>query len=232
MKYRCWAAVALMTLAPGVALAAGTATFAGKDGKPMHVAWRAGDMLRMDVPGQSTYMIARDGKLYSVADDNGTPRVIEMSGMLKAMTAMASNSSGNGKLLDSQVQSVQPTGKTPTVAGIKGVQYRVTVKQGDGTSKTVDMVLTDNPLVVEMTHAYVTTFEPMVGDNRMDHWLAKLPAGERGVLQVGNEFRLTSISGDTPPASDFTLPAKPQNIGDMMQKMLRQMKPQQAAPQQ
>lgn len=232
MKHHFWIVVALVALVPGMALAAGTATFAGKDGKAMHVEWRSGGLLRMDAPGQAAYMIARDGKLYSVTESNGTPRVIEMTDMLKAMTAMANKSAGDKQLLDAQVESVQATGQSPTIAGIKGQQYRVTVKESDGTSKTIDMVLTDNPLVVEMTHAYVTTFEPMVGDNRMDHWLAKLPAGKRGILQVGDQFSLKSISANAPPASAFTLPAKPQSIGDMMQKMLKQMNPQQTPPQQ
>ena len=80
-----------------------------------------GDLLRMDVPDQPDgYMIMRDGKIYSVAQQNGQPMVIDMAGMGKMLGGMAQRSMANIDQDVDQFISLEDTGRTETIAGIKG----------------------------------------------------------------------------------------------------------------
>src|SRR5690625_4887236 len=109
-----------LALMPFMALASGTATLVTQDGKTVNVAWTNEDMLRMDMPDSSDYVVQRDGKLYMVTTAAGQTRVIEMGNMLKSFGNIAKIMGGQqSSIEDARIESVKDTGSTRTIAGIK-----------------------------------------------------------------------------------------------------------------
>lgn len=224
MKYRIFVLCLALCL-PVAALASGTATFQANNEKST-MYWQDG-MIRLSSSGQSGYMILRDDHLYVVTTGNGNTRVMDMTGVAKGFAQMAKNSSGEGSTtvpgITTQIESVTATGDTRTVAGIEGRVYKITTSEADGSTQIQTAVLTDNPLVVEMTAAYFDSATMLVGEEKAQHILDKLPKDDRGLLQAGNDFKLVSISATNPDDSLFKLPAKPTSVVDMIQKMLKKL---------
>lgn len=214
-------ALLVLLVLPLAALAGGTATLA-TDGGTIQLAWQDDGAVRMDTQSQNSYMLMRDGKIYTVDMSAQPPRVMDMSGMMKMFSAMAGKST-QSQLPFGQIESVEATGESATVAGIEGRVYEITVTDADGQTKTKTAVLTDNPLVVSMTQAYVNSLLKAMAPDMADKLLAALPADDRGLLRSGDdEFRITAISDEEPAASVFALPAKPTSLGQMMQQMMQQ----------
>lgn len=208
-------------LLPLAAIAGGTATIA-TDGGTMQLAWQDHGAVRMDIEGQDHYMVMRDGRIYAVDMSAQPPRVMDMSGMMKMFAAMAGESA-QSQMPFGQIESVEATGESATVAGIEGRVYEVTMTDPDGQTETKTVVLTDNPLVVSMTQAYVDALLQTLAPDVAAGLLAALPADDRGLLRSGeSDFRVTAISGEEPSASLFELPAEPTSLGQMMQQMMKQ----------
>lgn len=217
MQRKLWLFITLLTLLPATALAGGSAKMQTGD-TTMQVVWQDENTLRTGGEDASSYLIVRDGKAYSVSTANGQPRVMEMAGMLKMMQAMAGESQ-NQESRFGHVDSVEKTGASETVAGIEGRVYLITTTDPNGKTETVETVLTDNPLVVEMTRAYLGSMQAMFGGDDLGAFMDALPDDEHGLLRAGEDFRLLSIASDDPPASLFELPAEPMNLQQMMKGM-------------
>lgn len=93
------------------------------------------------------------------------------------------------------------------MAGVQGHVYRLQWTDKQGKQHREEAVLTSDPLVVEMTDAYLSGIQSLYGSGATA-FRNSLPEGERGLLRSGG-FRVESISGKALPASDFELPAKP-----------------------
>ncbi|MES1943408.1 hypothetical protein PC39_04792 [Salinisphaera sp. PC39] len=197
----------------------GSATW-GAGGQSMSIAWRDAQTVRMDVQG-GDYMLVRDGNAYMVSHRGGQPMVIDLSAMRQAMGGMAGSAgpaapaagpSGGDALVE-----IEATGRTETVAGIEGEIYRV-VYRDDGGQGTQEMVLSDDPLAVEMTQAWFAAIAALSGGNggadadRMDRELAERGLG---LLRAGDDFKVSSISAGARAAGDFELPAEPQAMPGM-----------------
>lgn len=224
------AAIALLLL-PCAALAGGKATVVtttapvqqpGRSsagaGKPstMKITWRDANTMRMDIGDGADYMLVRDGKMYSVSHSGGKTMVMDMAGMGAMVQAMGSKG-GKKENPFGSIDSVEATGATNTVAGIKGRVYHMTWTNPDGSKKSGDAVLTDDPLAVEMTRTYFGSMGSMFGADATTAFLNALPGKDRGLLRMGDQFRIDSISRTEPPASTFKLPAKPVSLKSMMQ---------------
>lgn len=203
-------------------LAAGTATLL-TDNESSKLAWVDQQTVRMDVPADNGYMVLRDSKVYMVNPNasDGMPTVMEVGGMIQGMAAAMGESDNSP--LSQQVESIEATGKTEVVAGITGDVYDVTIKDGKGNIENKQMVLTSDPLVVEMTEAFFGLTGTMVGVERISEFSNALPDKNRGLLRVGDEMVLQSISSDAPAANTFELPAKPTDMGSMMQDLMKQL---------
>ncbi len=211
-------AMAALSL-PLAALADGEATFAmGPDqAETMTLIWKNADTLRMQPPGSPDYLIVRDGKAYSVTDVDGTPQVIAMADMMKMMGAMAGNAAQpQSKTPFGSIASVKATGATETVAGIEGRVHHMTWTDADGSKQSGDAVLTDNPLVVEMTRAYLGSITAIFGSDIGQSFWDAVPGNDRGLLRVSDQFQVKSLSAATSPASTFELPAKPVDLQQIM----------------
>lgn len=184
----------------------------------MTITWRDVDTLRMEMGDEGDYLLMRDGKAYSVSQSDGQTMVMDMEGMGAMVQAMASKG-GQNKNPFGSIDSVEATGKTDTVAGIKGRVYHMTWTDPDGSPKSGEAVLTDDPLAVEMTRAYFTSTGSMVGMDITNAFLDALPGKDRGLLRMGEQLQVESISRADPPASTFKLPAKPVSLREMMSGM-------------
>ena len=224
---RLWSLAALSLLLPGIALAGGKATLVTTDqpmpmagqagnGGPtsMTITWQDKNTTRMDFADAGMYLIMRDGKTYSVSQHNGTPLVMDMSGMSGMMQSMMPKS-GNSEHPFGSIDSVTATQSNETVAGIKGRVYNMSWTEPDGSKKSDEAVLTDDPLVVEMTQAYFGAMSAMVGEKYTRLYQDALPEADQGLLKVGKQFYVESISKEDPPAATFELPGKPMDLPSM-----------------
>lgn len=219
-RYVLLSALAITSL-PMLVLAAGTATIEGsavEDGGVVKIMWQDDGAMRInaDTSSPDNHMIVRDGKMYSVFDNNGTPMVMEVGGMMKAFGAMANEDQDIAKDIPAGIESVEATGKRETVAGIDGQVYKVTVVNADGTKKTDEAVFSSDATATEMTRVYLTTMLSIFDKGEPEAFMNALPDNERGLLRYGQDYRLVSISGEAPAASQFELPAKPTNLADML----------------
>lgn len=216
------AAALLMTLTPLSVWAAGTATIqTGSDDSTM--AWLDSNTVRFNPPmAQGSYMIAREGKIYMVNPAaSGMPQVMEMGDMMQGFAKMGQ--AQNPSILDTRIQSVKATGKTETIAGMKGEVYQVTTVDGKGQTKTAEAVFTNNPLAVEMTAAFLSFSASMAGKDNVAKFKDALPKGKHGLLRMGSDMVVKSISKDALAASEFELPGKPVNMGNLMKGLMEQI---------
>lgn len=229
--------VAVSLLLPTIALAGGKATMITTE-QPMKMegqadnsgpttitlTWQDQNTLRMDFGDvgadnlADTYLIMRDGKTYSVSQNDGQPLVMDMSAMSSLMKSMMPKGS-NDENPFGNIDSIKATQNSETVAGIKGRVYNMSWTDPDGSKQSDEAVLTDDPLVVEMTQAYLGAMSTMVGDEYTRLYKDALPSADQGLLKVGDQFYVESISPADPPAASFELPAKPMDLQSLMGQM-------------
>lgn len=217
------AAPLLIALIPFSAWSAGTATIQA-GGESNSMSWLDNSTVRFDMPAANgSYMVSRDGKTYMVNPKaaGGMPPVMEVGGMIQGFANMAKGSNASPLAMD--IKSVKATGQTQTVAGIKGEVYQITTIDNKGQSKTMEAVFTNDPLVVEMTTAYLAFSEPMIGAQNAAKFKNALPKGKQGLLRVGDDMVVQSISNKKPSASTFELPAQPTNMNEMMKGLMKQL---------
>lgn len=229
---RIWPIAMFILLLPCVALAGGKATLISKN-EPMQVGgksigggsstmtltWQDASTMRMDMDEKGdAAIIKRDGKTYSISRSNGETQVMDMSAMMKMMQAMGGEAAQTQNPFGG-INSIKATGKTETVAGIKGRVYHMTWTNPGGSRESGDAVLTDDPLVVEMTRAYLGSMSGMTDADTAANWEDALPGKDRGLLRMGDQMRVDSISRADPPASTFELPAKPVDMKKLMRGM-------------
>lgn len=207
---------------PVAAMAAGSATISS-GGQNLSLQWQDTNNVRFKAAKENNYMLLKDGNAYSVSSQGGTPQVINLSGMTQMFAGMAKDAAGDDDFLG-EISSIKASGKNETVAGIKGKVYQMTVTDANGKTTQQEAVLTGNSSVVEMTDAYLSFITALAGKENLKKFTADLPAGKRGLLRVGDDFRLASISTKSPSAAAFKLPAKPKDMSKMMQGFGQQMK--------
>lgn len=221
-----WPLVVATLLLPSIALAGGQATLVSvtesmqvagqtieKESNKITIIWDDVHTLRMDLGDSSHYLLMRDGKAYSISQEGGETLVMDMESMRSMVQAMGGQDQKENPF--GSIDSVKATNTSETLAGIKGQVYHMTWTEADGSQKSGEAVLTDNPLVVEMTRAYLNSISAMAGAGDSNEFLDALPNNEQGMLQMGDLFYVESIQQMNPPASTFELPAKPMNLQDL-----------------
>lgn len=211
MKHILWIVIGLCF--SGAALAAGSANYRMNGETTMHYAWR-GDAVRMHTDQQDGYMLLRDGEMYAVSEHEGQTRVMAISGMMQAFGSAASQSTAPAQV---ESYTLTPTGRTQTIAGISGETYTATSVLADGSRETAEIVLTDDPLVAEMTRVMAPIGSSFLGqDNPVaQEFLARGQGMLRFTDDEGNTVVLTSISAEAPPTSAFELPAEPMQMPNL-----------------
>ncbi|HET7371135.1 MAG TPA: hypothetical protein VFK45_09895 [Gammaproteobacteria bacterium] len=212
-------ATALVFVVPALGMAGGRATFQGSSPQThqsttMHIVWEDENTLRMEV-GSDAYMIVRDGKAYTVTMRGNKPVVMEMGGMMKMMGAIAKQANKSKQTPFRKPDEIKATGRTDTVAGIEGQVYVINMTDANGNQKTQEVVLTDEPVVVEMTRSYMNAIGTMFNAQGPVNFWKSLPAEQQGLLRSGDDFYVTEIEATDPPDELFELPAKPMSLGSM-----------------
>lgn len=213
-----------MALAPALSWAGGSAVLesgADADGRRTAVEFD-GAQLRVGVLGQAdAYMIIRDGKVYSVSQRGGQPVVMDLSGVGQMLAGMMDGAvpGANGKV--EQFLGLEATGRTETIAGIKGRVHRLSYIDDAGQRRDTDIVLAKDPRLQELMQSMNLMSRTLAqalgqpvseGNERMTQKI--LGQGE-GMLRFGDEFRVASIDGGTPAGSRFALPVQPQAMPDL-----------------
>ncbi len=142
-------ATGLVMAAASPAMADGRATLEAQSDQgsvTMDVRW-AGENLRMDFPDQSQagFMLLRDGNGYLVTQVQGQTMVMDMA----KLKDMAENMGGSeletmtGQQA-SQVDALDATGDSETIAGLEGEIYRLQWTDKNGTAHDDEVVLSDD----------------------------------------------------------------------------------------
>jgi len=228
MKHRYMLPILVIAVLPVAAPAGGTATATTTDGQ-MHIAW-SDAAVRIDVDDGTPddYLVLRDGSLYLVTREHDHPMVLDMSGMIRTFTGMANgdDSAFSRAAIDRiGIESVQNTGETREVAGIKGIIHTIKATGPDGRKVSAKVILTDDPLVVEMTQAVLNGFfDALDAGDKTSQLRAALPQGYHGVLGVqrgAGMQTLQSITHTSPDADRFQLPAEPRNLAELVREMMQ-----------
>jgi len=200
-----FAAASVATTAP--AIAGGTATIASQD-QSMSLEYD-GDLVRMNVEGQAdTYMVIRDGRMYSVSGD----MVFDASSLMRNFASQAPAPGDDV----GDFHGMNATGRSETVAGIRGEVYVIDFTDSDGRRQKKEAVLSSDRRAREMQDAFMHMTSTMAeATNHNTSGAKEMDAAldGRGILRMGNEMRVTSISGSTPSAARFSLPSEPQKLG-------------------
>ena len=217
----------LFLLLAANSFAAGKVTIEGEsEGNhyTMVIEYRDNHTLRMDFPNQQqgeSYMLIKDNKVYTVTNINNSPMVMDLGAMSKMAAAFGGDDDGQDQAtgpLNYEVLDMKATGKTETVAGIKGTVYMVTAKDVRGTHSE-EIVFSSDPKVRAYSDAWREAGKTMQqvlvkdqeSDNDLNHFMEK---NKLGLLRYGKEYRVVSIDISKPTADRFTLPAAPMAMPD------------------
>ena len=225
------AVLAACTLAAvPAAQAAGSVEYevkADADRARMTIEWLDNSRMRMDMQvagmpaGMKAWQVMRDGKIYSVTINEGKPMVLEMGGMMKMMGSMlgAQGMKGGETLNDVQeFHSLKPTGRRETVAGVAGEVFLLDYKPGEGQRQQVEVVLSNQRTVREMTEAMLAYGKLMssamghvdpAGSRRLE---SEMQQRQLGMLRFGDQLKAVNISAKAPSAQRMELPAAPMTM--------------------
>ena len=168
------------------------------------------DIARMNAGEENYFVLSEEGQ-YMVSRTEEGWQVMEIGSMTKALVSFA------GQYAEqmpgaSESGELEPTGRTERVAGIKGEVYRY---YDEDEKKEVEVVLTKNRDVVEVTRAMMAALASLLGDDDLRAQSKRAYKGKGLLLSRSedSEFRLASVSDKAVPKSRFELPAEPMKMG-------------------
>lgn len=183
-------------------------------------------MLRFGAGDDSGYAVVRDGSFYTVVQDDGQTMVFDAGSMMQGLGDAIGAAAPTD--LDAEVVSLEKTGATETVAGIKGSVYELQFIDDDGKKRTEELVLSTDRRARELRDALFLMMESMAkitsgtdAKNAREMW-DRLSDLDSGVLRFGQDMVVSSIDGERVDDARFELPAAPmdmQAIGAMLSGM-------------
>jgi hypothetical protein len=211
--------VATLSFLASTVLADGAAVFSGNTGErggkgTMHIRWSGKGKVRMDAsPAGGGYTVLTGGRVYSVMTRGARPEVYDMTAMMQQMRGMMPAPKDQAGPMDNTVTNASNTGRSEKVAGYTGDVYKVTTRS-NGRLETLELVISQDPDVVEATQAWLAMASHMAGNDAdamtgPDSIGAFLNRKRAGLLRAGNEFRLKSLTPGKVDPGLFKLPAKP-----------------------
>jgi len=211
----------VLTICLPVSAWAGGIAHIEADGATTVVEFDGKSLMRLEEKDQSdAYMVMRDEKLYSVAQQSGMAFVIEIGATVAQLGDMSEHRDLYGKDVR-EIKALRDTGRSETVAGISGVVYELDYINNAGQSVTETLVLSSDPTVYELTQATMAMSEIMMRAAGMEKSAdiemmnASVLGKGLGVLRHGDDYMLSSIKEGKPAAKRFTLPAKPMDLSNM-----------------
>lgn len=202
-------AATLLALSATLGWAAGSAVLEAEEGGRMQLEYD-GDRVRMSADGmEDGYLIIREGRMYTVSGDT----VIDASSMFGMFSDSLQTPAGDV----TQVHELKATGRRETVAGIAGEVHLLDYTDEEGKRQQQEVVLSNDRRAVELQQAWMTMAEAVasaMGEEDVDASLNKA-LGQRGILRIGNDMRVHSLSDRRPAAARFELPSEPQDMGGL-----------------
>jgi hypothetical protein len=198
-------------------------------------------MLRINNSVESnSYVVMRDGTMYTVAMAGNMPMVMDAGAMMKSLGNMpdmdALTPPTGAADLDGRVIELKDTGENETIAGISGDVYELVLEEANGNQRTETLVLSSDERVLEFRDAMLLMVDlaaEMAPEQNMGNAMQqseelekRLRSMNAGVLRYGNQMSVTEITGDAIPAARFELPAEPmdlQGLGGMLGEMQKRM---------
>lgn len=168
------------------------------------------DIARMNA-GEDNYVLVSEDEQYMVSRTEEGWQVLEIGSMTKALVSFASQYADQ-MTGATEAGELEPTGRTERVAGIEGEVYRY---YDEAEKKEVEVVLTKDRDVVEVTRAMMATLASLFGEEKARAQSQQAFWGKGLLLSRSedSEFRLASVSDKAVPKSRFELPAEPTKIG-------------------
>lgn len=211
--------IVLMVSVPSwPAFAGGTAEMVHGDGgasETVTMEFRDANTARFNTD-QDSYVILREGNVYAVSQQgSGQPTVMDMSQLMGAMgkLGLAQKPPSTGAEDVANVAEFKDTGRSETVAGIKGKVYLITYQDGSGNTRTDEIVLSNDKRVREMWQAWKNFALAMggagagaVNTQGAKDFMARVDGQQMGMLRFGTQARVASLSSKTPSNSRFELP--------------------------
>lgn len=194
--------IMMMGLHTGASLA-GTATIMnGKDATAIEY---ADEMLRLDTDDDG-YMIVRDNRMYVVTGSTVMDATAMMGMFGVAMPAPAPSAT--------HLNSLRNTGRTETIAEIRGEVWELSYVDEDGRNKTNEVVLSPDRRARELQRALALMTRALLQAAGEESHSADLLFNEfakrkRGVLRMGDEFQASALSAKRVAAERFDLPSQP-----------------------
>lgn len=173
-----------------------------KSKQTMTISYKNDQAIRMDV-GQGSYMLVNGSKVYMVTNQNGEVTVMDMDSMPKFAMPPPAKQAANSNA------KVTKTGRTETIAGVKGDVYEILV---DG--KKHEAVVSNDKRVQGLQKAFTALAkkmgQAMGADTSAQIELAMREAqkyGNGGLLRSDQAMVLQSVGEKSLPASHYQLPA-------------------------
>ncbi|HUH40581.1 MAG TPA: hypothetical protein VL024_06885 [Castellaniella sp.] len=185
-----------------------------------------GPRARIDVSGvQQGYLLLHDARLYSVMRVGGQPVVMDA----KAAAGMLGGLSFKPPArMIASLTELKSTGAHQTVAGRKGEVYTVSYRDLEGHVRTEKGVLGEQADVRELTQALLeiarllqpSTQIPAKGVSQVEQTLEDR---KLGLLSLGSEFRVKSLTADALPEGYLDLPAAPKQLSDQLNQWMQRL---------
>jgi len=194
--------------APALALGGVSGTYAVSGGQSLELSYRDNTHMRMDITdgqfvlvnGDDTFMVRRQGGQWLAMDLSAMGRMMQRMGR-----GGGESESGTG----ASAFSYQDTGRTETVAGYEGSVHAVTGPQGEKT----EVVLSDHEDIIQLSHGWVRLSGKlaeqlgMMTDSIQKKMLSPEEIDRRGgILRIGDELRLQSVSTEDRGQAHYELP--------------------------
>lgn len=181
----------------------------GKNDKKqtLTISYRNDNAIRMDM-GHGAWTLVTGAKVYMVTEREGKVTVIDMASMPK-FAMPEQKKTGAGKA------TVNKTGRTETIAGIKGDVIEITIAaEGKATPQKHEAVISTDKRVLGLSKAFIALGkrmgQAMGGDTSAQVEQALRDSGKLGtgaLLRSDQTMVLQSVAEQALPASHYQLPA-------------------------
>ncbi len=190
------------------------------DGQTMELSYKDGDHMRMSMPG-GQFMLVDGDKTYMVRQQNGQWVAMDMAAMGQMMQQMRQQSGQQSPQAQqgSSDAEFRDAGRTETIAGYEGTVYEVTAN-----GETNEIVLSDHEDIVSLSRGWVQFTGNMtkqmgaMNEQMQEDLISKSDIDKRGgILRVGDDMRVKSISTDSKGSDYYELPegTKVQDMSNM-----------------
>lgn len=214
MRTRAWFTwLGLMLLAPAAAPAATVAVWQLADGQALQVEYEDADTLRLTLGEDLALLVDGPREFLLQRQQDGQWRATEVGQLRSQLQRWLGNADidalrgqlpGGERLpqIDSRAR-LEATGRTETVAGLRGQVYRIHLTDARGQPVVHEAVLGDAPELLRLQQSLLRLASGLPG-LQLPPALDALP--ETALLRYEQQMRLVRLEERALPASRFSLP--------------------------